>query len=601
MRKEEGKLLLSSLLGRLVPQDNGAMELPGGKFSRLEIEALRLFSREEVSEPESPAGDQTKARLAAISSPNEDRLTLVRTAFERTGPHQDHIRLCLDFGTAMSKAWATGADETETLPLALGANSAGEPTLPVESAVFIDDGGRVYVGDAAGRHFRSHAGNGRRLYDNIKRLLSDAEVESDLYGWKLEREIDPTVSGLSRGDLLVLYLAWLTDRSLEALAQLVATAGLTLPAGSDLRAVPRRYAIPCFEDTHNDGRGRSRAAWARRVMRQALLHGQVLADTLAGRWEHLSVRQLVPLMEELRSLDVTPLEHLLAEGADVREPVAAGASRFSSELLPRTGAGLTRHALLVIDSGAGTTDFAMFQVATGAGRPPRYALVRSSVKMSTVAGNTADSVLKPLILEACQIDPKTGAPRSPDDFIFIRNDLDARIREFKQILVSRGSIDIALSLNATGRLLLRDFTEAMRQHATELRLVRDAIVRGAFTMEVRTGIAPFGQDAKPQDVRVLLTGGSAALPAVEALAHGELSIDGFRVEFSPITEMPDWVTNLPPDAASAVAAAYSQCAVAIGGSAAELPHEIEDLREMVVPPAPGPRVLVPTRMSGPLD
>ena len=281
---------------------------------------------------------------------------------------------------------------------------------------------------AAVRHFRPHAGSGRRLYDNIKRLLSDAEVQTNLHAWKLEPEVDPTASGLSRGDLLVLYLAWLTDRSLEVLAPLIATSGLPLPAGSDLRAVPRRYAIPCFEDTHNDGRGKSRAAWARQVMRQALLRGQVLADTLAGRWERLAARQLVSLMEELRALDVTPLGHLLAEGADVREPVAAGASRFSSGILSQTGAGLTRRALLVVDAGAGTTDFAMFEVATGADRPPRYALVRNSVRMSTVAGNTADLVLKPLVLDACGIGSGSGAPRPADDLTFIRNDLDSRIR-----------------------------------------------------------------------------------------------------------------------------------------------------------------------------
>jgi hypothetical protein len=336
-------------------------------------------------------------------------------------------------------------------------------------------------------------------------------------------------------------------------------------------------------------------------MRDALLRGQVLADTLGGRWERLTVRQLVPLMEELRALDVTPLANLLAGGADVREPVAAGASRFSSGLLPRTADGLTRHALLVVDAGAGTTDFAMFQVATGAGRPPRYALVRNSVRMSTVAGNTADAVLEPLFLEACGIDPKTGAPRSPDDFMFIRNDLHARIRELKQVLVSRGSIDIALSLNATGRVLLDDFTDAMRHHATELCVVRDAIVTSTFTSAVRSGIAPFGQTGEPYDVRVLLTGGTAVLPAVEALAHGQLAVDGFRIRFLPITEMPDWITNLPAEVASAVAAAYSQCAVAIGGSAAELPDEVEDLRGMVVPPPPGPRVLERARISGPLD
>ena len=194
----------------------------------------------------------------------EDSIALNRIAFSRVGPAEEELRLCLDFGTAMSKAWATGRDETATLTLVLGTNGVGDPALAVSSSVFIDDTGRIFVGDAAERNFRHFVGRGRRLYSNIKRLLSDAEVESDPFTKPLDPEIDPTKSGLSSGDLLVLYLAWLTDCSLVALgaaASLVA-GELDLKPGTDLRAVARRFAIPCFEDTHNDGRGRKRAQWA---------------------------------------------------------------------------------------------------------------------------------------------------------------------------------------------------------------------------------------------------------------------------------------------------------------------------------------------------
>ncbi|MGH7070454.1 MAG: hypothetical protein ACREFO_10620, partial [Acetobacteraceae bacterium] len=352
----------------------------------------------------------------------------------------------------MSKAWATGKDESETLPLLLGTNSSGEPTPAVESAVFIGDDGRIYVGANASRQYRLNAGRGRRVYENIKRLLSDAEIGSNPYDWKLEPEIDPTGSGLSRGDLLVLYLAWLTSRGLEVLADIVKRSDLAITSGADLRSVRRRFAIPCFEDTYNDGSGKSRATWARDFMRESLLRAQVLADTLTGRWEQLTVGQLAPLMKELRELDVAALKPLFAEDAAVREPVAAGASRFLSGGLREGGPDPRRPLLLVVDAGAGTTDFAMFQVATHGDEGVGYALIRNSVRMSTIAGNTADSALKPLLLEACGINPKTGAPRSDDDFTFIRHDLDARIRDFKETLVRDGSIDVALRMNAAGRL-----------------------------------------------------------------------------------------------------------------------------------------------------
>ena len=378
MKEPEANLLLSSFLSRLITLPGGAMELPGGRISAHEAAAFRFFVSNDVFEPVSimPGSDGAPSRV--LPEPKEDPIPLNRVAFSRHGPDKAELRLCLDFGTAMSKAWATGRDETETLTLVLGTNTAGDRVLAVESAIFIDDTGRIFIGGAAERNFRPFVGANRRLYGNIKRLLSDAEPESDLFTRPLAPEIDPTSSGLSSGDLLVLYLAWLTDRSLEALADAVklVASKLDLTPGSDLRAVARRFAIPCFEDTHNDGRGRKRAQWVRTVMRDYLLRAQILADTLSGRWDGLTVQQLAPLMRELRSENVAPLERLFAADADVREPVAAGASRFASRLLPYNGSGLSRHALLVVDAGAGTTDFAMFQVAAGGERRPRYALMR---------------------------------------------------------------------------------------------------------------------------------------------------------------------------------------------------------------------------------
>lgn len=593
------RLLLSNLILRLVAQGTGQYLLPGGMLSSLEVEVLRRLSgcqAQDAAVISQNGGGNSSTEAPAVPA----RIALVMDSFTRLGPPESELRLCLDFGTAMSKAWATGKDESETLPLILGQDSAGEPVLAVSSAVFIDDDGRIYIGEGAERQFRSHGGATRRIYNNIKRLLSNAEIGSDLHAGRLEIEINPTTSDISKGDLLVLYLAWLTDRGLVALLDAIVLGEISLPDGAHVRGVKRRFAIPCFEDTHNDGHGRRRAEWARRTMRQALMRAQVLADTLAGRWDDLHVSQLAEIMRELRGVDVAGLEHLFATSPEVREPVAAGASRFSSRLDAHSDGSVIRHALLVVDAGAGTTDFAMFQVAAGAGQAPRYALVRNSVRMSTVAGNTADMELKSLCLRACGIDPISGAPRAPDEFAFIRADLDARVREFKRLLVTSGTLDVGLALNTTGRVLLADFVAAMQRHADELRAVRDTIVAGAFTHEVRSSVDQVRFMSEAYPVSVLLTGGSAALPAVAALAHGETSVDGFRVGFAPIEEMPDWIQELPAEVATAVSGAYPQCAVAIGGSAVALPNEIEDLKGLIMPPPRGPRTLTRTQVSGPV-
>jgi hypothetical protein len=63
---------------------------------------------------------------APISDRGGPGIELDLSAFDRIGPNADRIRLCLDFGTAMSKAWATGRGSAETLPLLIGKAAGGE-------------------------------------------------------------------------------------------------------------------------------------------------------------------------------------------------------------------------------------------------------------------------------------------------------------------------------------------------------------------------------------------------------------------------------------------------------------------------------------------
>jgi len=64
-------------------------------------------------------------------------------------------------------------------------------------------------------------------------------------------------------DLLVLYFAWLTDLSERALGEAItATRGAFSIGKADVRAVTRRFAIPCFESADGE-QGKARAAWAK--------------------------------------------------------------------------------------------------------------------------------------------------------------------------------------------------------------------------------------------------------------------------------------------------------------------------------------------------
>jgi molecular chaperone HscA len=435
-------------------------------------------------------------------------------------------------------------------------------------------------------------------------MLSDAEVSQDLDHVGLPIGIDPTGSGLTRGDLLVLYLAWLTDIALQALADVHKSGGLSAAiSGSQIRGVSRRFAIPCFAAAVDETMtSRARAAWAEGVLSRAISRAQVVADTLTGQWNALTVDRVKAVLNAARDLDLSQLPKVLATTAAVREPIAAGASLFNEELEPsQTGdepPTLGRKYLLVIDAGAGTTDFALFQVFLSAKHGAnRYALINSTVRMSRIAGNAVDEVLRPLVLKACGIDPATGSPRSDADFALIKTDLASQIRSIKETLFREGRHSVSLLPNVKGTIELSELIDDpnYKDLGGELKTACRAFLEGLFAKEfierlrVREQIMP---------IHVLLTGGSSSLPIIRDLGDTTLSVDGARFGLQRVKETPDWVNALPRELADLVAATYPQCAVAIGGSAPELPEELGDLSTAIVPPPPGTRILERYQVTG---
>jgi hypothetical protein len=176
-----------------------------GMLSREDTEALRLLAEADNDQREGPA------------AANRPTVSIDARSLKKTGPSENEIRICLDFGTAMSKAWATGRSVNETIPLVLGTLAGLPNKLAVPSSIFISRSGRIYLGANAETQHRQELEAGRSRFDNLKRMLSEAEPGQDLDDVPLVSAIDPTNSGLSKGDLLVLYLGWLTDLAVTAL------------------------------------------------------------------------------------------------------------------------------------------------------------------------------------------------------------------------------------------------------------------------------------------------------------------------------------------------------------------------------------------------
>ena len=599
MDRDTAETVVQSLVERLV-DDQDAYRLPEGRLSRTEVSALRTLLGEYVESNPERMRFETKAAL-------QTEINL--ESLEQSGPPEESLRLCLDFGTASSKACAMGQDYRETIPLVLGRYCGnGEYVLSlhgsyhhvssVPSSIFISTTGRVFFGAAAETQHRQELESGRRRFDNLKRMLSDAEVGQELDHVPVERSIDPTCSGLTLGDLLVLYLGWLTDLALVALGDLQEKGGIPIETfARNLRCISRRFAIPCFAEAEESfARGGVRADWAEDVLRRSILRAQLVADTLQGEWEDLDTQKAKQVIDTVGRFRKPELPSVLTHTPSVREPIASGASLFDEELdeLEEYGELLRAHRrlLLVVDAGAGTTDFAVFQVGSGNDgiSNRKFALIGNSVQMSRIAGNAIDGLLWPLVLRACGIDPSTGAPRSDEDFFRIKADLGSKIRAIKEEIVNFGACDVELVPNAGGSLTLNDLTtdSAYLSHAGDLRSQCSSILGGLFSEEYSKKLRTAGVRVP---VHVLLTGGSSKLPFVEELADTPMTANGIRFELRRVRSLPSWTNSLPRALAELVAREFSQLAVSIGGAVPALPEEVAPFDDPIEPPVPGGRTL----------
>ena len=264
--------------------------------------------------------------------------------------------LCLDFGTAYSKA-AVCEPGRAPFPLAIGqaTGQAGDVHM-VRTALFISSAGELFFGEAAEQ---AATREDRSPFDTIKELLTNAGDPA-----VLERELsadhNPTCDNVTGRQALEFYLAFLTRAALRA------------PRAPD-KDVCRSIATPVFPEP--------KATWVSTLLADSLAKSHVLADQLGDR-----LFGSVDLLHAIRLLPSEPLppSPVVARPPTVAEPVAA----IASHLLHFTpSSGNTPGLMMVVDVGAGTTDVAMF----AAGQADRAVTMRhvSRSKRSILAGGKA--------------------------------------------------------------------------------------------------------------------------------------------------------------------------------------------------------------------
>lgn len=277
MDKNIATILLASLIER------AGREQAIGIMSSLEQQALQVAYQALVSGSDhlansvateespfstlTPVNDATPPLQVEVASTEslvtstaavEPIVKLVLDAIGRDNPSDPGVLMCLDFGTAMSKAFASVAPD-DYLDLELG-SAAGRSGYTLPSSVFIGDDGKAYFGFEAIELSQDLVGSGRERLDSIKGWLSlrrEGNLDGDAF--LLQSALNPIATcKLTQGDLIRVYLAYLTDMANIALGEYQVSEKVVD------RYVRRRFARPCWPDA-------AQAQWADKLMRQCLL------------------------------------------------------------------------------------------------------------------------------------------------------------------------------------------------------------------------------------------------------------------------------------------------------------------------------------------
>jgi hypothetical protein len=487
------------------------------------LEALQIVNRKAFGGA-SPLGEQKQAKQFSIAS----------RSIELEQPEDSNVLMCLDFGTAMSKAFAikTNPDGTLTpIDLALG-KAAGQPSAvyPVSSSIWISDDGFIFFGHDAVRRSLMH---GRRpRLDSLKQYLSQGDVPT-LMHFVIDEEHNPSGIKLNVEDILTLYLSYLTDIACTALEQ----AGYS-------RYVLRRFALPPWDS--------GRRFECEKLLGDLLTRGQVIADHFHGQWgSGIAASSAKDAIDAVRTHPRLPY-YLLDRG--VSEPLAAAQGRLGFDSDDK----LLRGLAVVVDVGAGTSDFGLFHVNR---KPyPSTEIVAIPICQRTLkqAGDFVDECLRKFILRTASIS------ESAPDFPLINGRLALDIRLFKERLFTNMTLTDTLSNSTPINITLDQFLAEAEVLGFGERVCKefdDLLNDGSTSGWLRTRASA--------GLLIVLTGGGADLPMVQQLFSHRCDPHAIPIHNRPAPRTSRFIEVTYP----ALVPEYPQLAVAIGGAHPSLPEE----------------------------
>ena len=439
-----------------------------------------------------------------------------------------NLHLCLDFGTAVSKAFAWDTRLDKPRPLAIGEvmGEAGSRFL-LKSALFISHDGRAYFGEAGYRLAAAADPSRHRALQSIKDLLTVGQKE--MLSRPLKPEYNPTGVPLAEKEAIVLYLAFLTDAALRALEQI---------GEGDVRSIPRSYTKPVFEP--------ERDPWATEILTECARLAHLVADEFSGRWsDGIPLADIRSAMDDTASRAPLGAGSLISEDTVLPEPVAAFVARFWG-IEPTN----SRRIFMVVDVGAGTTDFAMFAQWCDDDGNLRIAPIECSVTTVRFAGDRIDEILRLHMLA------KAGVKQDNPQHGHVVAGLQREIRLVKEELFKSGEVRHRLVNDIDVTVDLEAFlkTDGMRRMGEALAAKFSEVLESVDSSFLTLG-----------DLPVFFTGGGASLQVVTNLARGqEVWVGGQSLTPRAAKPAPAWLEDT--EGLDDIVPYYPQLAVSIGGA-----------------------------------
>ncbi len=448
---------------------------------------------------------------------------------------KDETLVCIDFGTSLSKAYASEGDDPEEAPrlidIALSPEADGSARYLLPSELLIHQG-KINFGRTARKVFDKIAAEQDRLIDNPKQYMTLSRNVSNLEKRKLPKEKDPD-NRFSERDALVLYLSHLVrmvDQSLEA---------SEMP-----KSISMRYTHPAWKENiaeQNTG-----------AMRRIVAEAVALARNYPCNFEtRMDVDRASKLLSAARKAADKNLPLRLLKDP-VAEATAAGVGAFMEA--PPTG----RQYFVILDIGAGTTDVAGCICVNGRGQRARVWEITSARSAKKVAGNEIDNILRKFILERSNL-----ANDSPEYFQ-ARRALRKTVRAEKETLFSEGEVLVEVGNDELVHVSLDDFRVDRRVDKI-FRVIKRMVTRAAFAVR-EGGVA----NIYAQNIYLVPTGGGANLsPLIQELVSEPLARGDQRVRLELRNAMPSQIQEAYPE----IEPYYPQLAVAIGGAHPALPEQ----------------------------